>query len=345
MEKILSTLVNFKEEKFMKISKGNFDVVIDACLNMATKYLPAGRNEYKGFFVSKKERRMYIINSSTLCRLSNVEFSDELGFPDEEVFFNITPSENGVIGHLTENPYRFEASKVFETTKSSMDVVGRTSMFGNNILNILLSNRESVENFKTRYIFQEIFLPENVGFFNFNIINGEPHYEIPGTGIKFDVSDQSLFPKNRIREKETYACEVIPVGDREVMLNCICKSGRVKSFLCITPKNSVYNSNLLSDLNSFNGKYDIPELTVCSDTLEMIKPNVNVTMPPIHLGGTVLLNALKVFTLSQSSRFDLLFEEGLSRNVVLMNRPQSDDDIVIEMIVAPLDLSKKIQMG
>lgn len=317
----------------MVVNTKNFGYVISRMVELVGQYGVVDQTLYGRRVIKfdKKNRMLEAISPFYILTVENVDI--DLPIEEPNIYYNVMFQKW--------QPCPTDKEKTEAKIKeifTGMDFIGKTLFYANNILNLMDIKREYVDSEQTRYVFVNGFLPsEDCAPMTFNIVNGVPE-RVMKNGIKFIVSENSEIPREYVKSGDTYAVRPVGKEGNNIVVDVLCRFGRMRSGLVVSTR--PYTSDKLALVNKLEIVH--PELTECTNDLSL-KPGFSA-MPPIHFGGKLLYDVLKVFTLAKSSKVELHFQEGISTLTLLTNVEQDKDDVKITCILAPLDLNARVSM-
>lgn len=317
----------------LKVTQENFDKIVEDLYSAATTHSSAGYYSSKGIIFNKPENRILVCNPVFMIDIRDVEI--DIPVNPMTSFFDL------VDGVWKEIPFKIDPFKYLEDSVNKCRFIGKTAYYGKNIMKIInLEMKKSIDQ-KTRYIFTHGFLADNCMCATFNLVGGEPVFEIQGFPKKFRISEHSMIPKEHVKE-ETYACSFEDLGD-VIELNVITKHGKTRSGLIVSE--NYFDGRALAPINGFMDVH--PELMTCSNVLEIAKDDRGepLTMPPIHLSSITLYDCLQAFKICKESYFYLHFQEKVNQPIMLESASVHPDDPKVFIVTSPLRLDGGIKNG
>lgn len=319
----------------MVVNKENFGWVISKMVRLVGLYGVSDQTSYDNRVVlfDKKNRRIESVSPFYIMAIDNVDI--DLPIEEPKNCYNV------MLQKWQEMPERIDIAKKNNKVKEEFDklkLIGRTSFYANNIMKVMDMQRKYVDADQARYIFVHGFLPdETCAPMTFNI-EGEKPIRRMRSGKAFIVSEGSPIPPEAIKAGDTYAVKPVGKDGNNIIVDVLCRFGKSRSGLLVSPR--PFTSDKLALANRLEIIH--PELTECSNFLELKEGYKQ--MPPIHFKAKLLYNILKVFNLAESSKVILNFQEQIASPALLVNEPQSKDDIEITFLVAPLTLDSRVSM-
>lgn len=313
----------------MVVNNENFGKVLDSCLRLASEFQKVNHNSARGILFDKEHGRIQIISIFFYAEISDVRI--DLDIPAGKPFFNTMFNE------WIEPPFPKDINGDVRAMIESCKFVGMTQYYASNIINIISKDIEAVTDLKARYVFNHGCLPEGSAAVKFREENGKPVFKLANSPKRFEIADNSHIPADKVVPGVTYACRPREVNGI-VELDVLKKFGKTSSGMFVST--TYYDSNCLPLLN--DGSIIHPELTECSNVFEACD---DIKMPPIHVSAILLYDALKLMLLNKTTKFNLHFQEKINTFVRLESVRTCDTDAAINIYLAPLDLSARIQRG
>lgn len=314
----------------MVVNNENFGKVLEACLRLASEFQKVNHNAARGILFDKTNGKIQIISVFFYAEISDVKI--ELDIPAGKPFFNTMFNE------WIEPPFPKPIDGDVKAMIDSCKFVGMTQYYGSNIINIISRDIEAVMDLKARYVFSHGYLPENTAAVKFRDEDGKPVFRLANSSKKFVIAKDSVIPESNVVPGITYACRPRQSGD-VVELDVLKKFGKTSSGMFVS--DVYYDSSCLPMLN--DGSIIHPDLAECSNIFEACDDEIK--MPPIHVSAVLLYDALKLMLLNKSSKFNLHFQEKINTFIRLESVKTCDTDADINIYLAPLDLSARIQRG
>ena len=207
--------------------------------------------------------------------------------------------------------------------------MGKVTFPLTNIINRLTELDKHASLKKCRVIVSPGYLERGELAIKFEYVDGRWEFKHPALPKPIRLSVDSVIKSDGIREDVIYRCAITGEGDTSINVNAIEPYGKMRLGILYSERGFVPTN--MEGINRMTGIIP-PDMIICTN---LVEPK-EISAPPIHLDGSMMLDLLKVFLLS-SDKVEMHLPDDPNKPVMLTNVRRSDEDLNIKVVVATLN--------